>query len=243
MGEILRRAEQRELVVSTGHLTAAGAAAVVLTLTAFGVGFGLGRSSVPPVVHAEAPSFLGTVPGEDLVQLLAEVERGRVAHTSSAVRYPDWIDGSGELGIPAAAEAATGVAVAASVGVPAGFTSPASDAPPPGAYAVEAGELATPDEAAALRDVLRAQGLAAWSGPRQVDGVTRFVVRVGGFGSEAEATAALGAVRAAGAGSTEGAQVVGVGVRPAPASPPAAEAAAVPPVTAPGSAEAVPSTP
>lgn len=225
MGEIQRRTAQREIVISMGHLQAAGVAALLLTVTAFGVGFGLGRSGASAVVQAAPVRMLDGVPGEGLVELLAEVERGKVAHTSSAVRYPDWVDGDGSLGVPTEVPPVPGAD--ALVQPPQGFAEPEGEAGVPGAFTVEVAEVGSAAEASALRDLLRAQGLAAWSGARRTGGEPRWFVRVGGFRTAAEATAALASVRSAAGSASAEARVVGLGVRPEVPAP--VEAVAVPP--------------
>ncbi len=206
MSEADPRTEHGQVVLSRARIQAVVAAVLVVTVTAFGVGFSIGRTLAPAAARRPVARVLDDVPKDGLVELLAEVERGQKFRASAAIQYPEMVDGNGVPHVPQTEPLVAGAGAA--VAAPQAIDLPVGDAPVAGAFAVALPDMVRQEDAAALRDVLTGAGLAAWSSANQVEGETRWSVHVGGYASELAATEALASVRALAGASGAGARVV-----------------------------------
>jgi hypothetical protein len=164
-----------------------GRAMVAVALGAFVAGVGVGRVSAPPSV-ARVPDLLSQVPGDELVEVLALVERNHSTSPTDLLTYPA-LGAPGEARVPTAAPAAAGLSA---VVAPVLTTSPPKGwpPPPPGAFTVEVAAEAEPVDGAELVERLAGQGLPVWAELSLVGGRPRVRVAVGG-GAEAEELEAL----------------------------------------------------
>jgi hypothetical protein len=194
MSDLARRRDARELWVSRSHLHAAVVASILVSVISFGFGYLLGHSRAGVVSAPPERSLLAEVPGEGLVALLAEVERGAVGSASSAIVYPELIDEQEPMQIPTEAEEVPGVRAELAPGRLEEV--PVPDPTPDGAYTIDVGDFDDLAVATDLRDHLRAQGVEAWWGLERVAGVARYHVAVGGFEDEAAASEQLAGVAA-----------------------------------------------
>lgn len=192
MSDLERRRDAREYWVSRGHLHAGIVASLLMAFVSFGMGFLLGQSRVGAAVVPPERALLARVPGEDLVALLAEVERGTLKSASSAIVYPQLIEGVGPPAVPT--ELTPGIGVDAMVGLPPRPAELQPDRVPAGVFTVQAGAFGVADDAVRVRDHLLAQQVPAWLSVEHVDGVPAYRVAIGGFASALEAEAALGVV-------------------------------------------------
>lgn len=179
MSDLARRKDARELWVSRSHLHAAAAMALLGGLICFGAGYALGRSGMSaaePVRHA---TLTGDVPGRELVELLAEVERAAMVHPSSAMQYPNWAESEDGLELPDDVPPSAGVTAA--VPAPPRTDTPQTDTLPDAAWTISVGTFETKDEAWGVREHLRAKALDAWVTVRLEDGKTLWWVGVEGF--------------------------------------------------------------
>jgi hypothetical protein len=185
MGELQRLRDAREFRVSRSHVHAALTLSVLLSVVMFGVGFALGRAKVAVTSDGTPVSMVDGVPGQELVELLAEVERGNVLHASQAMTYPQFFAGGGTVEVPTAAPkpAAVDAAVPGAPSVADGATDPL----PEGEYTIHVGEFSDEKDATATRDVLAAAGFAVGRTVRLEDGKAVWILFSGSYGSTDEA--------------------------------------------------------
>lgn len=185
MGELERLRDAREFRVSRSHVHAALTLSVLLSLVTFGVGFALGRAKVAVTSDGAAVSMVDGVPGQELVELLAEVERGNVLHASQAMTYPQFFNGQGEVQVPTEAPkpAQVDAAVPAAPSIADGTTDPL----PEGPYTIHVGEFASEKDAIATHDVLAAAGFTLWRSVRLENGKPVWILGMGSFATEDEA--------------------------------------------------------
>jgi hypothetical protein len=188
MSELARRRDARDLWVSRSHLHAAIAAASLLAVMSFAGGYALGRGKTGASEAPHLASLTDAVPGEDLVELLAQVERTAIAHPSQAMVYSDWAEGKGALPVPPQGGDAAGVE--AVVGPSPLTSSIEADGLPRAKWTVEVGSFDAEADGRAVRDWLRDQAQPAFMTVRIKEGARTFWVGVGGFGSQEEAKAA-----------------------------------------------------
>jgi hypothetical protein len=189
MSDLARRRDAREYWVSRGHLHAGLVASLLMAFVSFGFGFLLGQSRVGAATAPPERVLLAHVPGEDLVALLAEVERGTLASASSAIVYPELIEGEQPPALPAAP--ADLIGVDATLAPPPRAMELEPDPVPPGVMTVQVGTFAELDDARRMRDHLLAQQVQAWWSVERVDGAPVYRVAIGGFLDAASAEAAL----------------------------------------------------
>lgn len=172
-------------------MTAAALLAVVL---AFFIGLGLGRRQTPPV--AERPDFALTsgVPGRELLELLADVERAPLADPADALHFlPDGDESEKAWAVPEEAAQLTrhkAVTRQPRVGPAARPEGPSAD----GEWTLLLYQTRSRREVETLRDALRASGLFAWLTSHRVDGQAWWSLVVGGFDSEGAAESQAPAV-------------------------------------------------
>ena len=156
MGELQRLRDAREFRVSRSHVHAALTLSVLLSVVMFGVGFALGRAKVAVTSDGTPVSMVDGVPGQELVELLAEVERGNVLHASQAMTYPQFFAGGGTVEVPTAAPkpAAVDAAVPGAPSVADGATDPLPEGEPP-LFAKDVEYVTVRDEAGRERCVRR----------------------------------------------------------------------------------------
>jgi cell division septation protein DedD len=137
----------------------------------FAVGFAVGKRSVSELGDPVASTLVSQAPGEELVELLAEVERGAMVNASKQVIYQDVLErrAAAPLEEPQPVE-------------------PLGDAVPVAPWGVVVGMYDAPEEVASLVDHLRAGELPVWVEQVRTSGEPTFRVGVGGFESEAEAS-------------------------------------------------------
>lgn len=196
MSELERRRDARDLWVSRSHLHAGVVFAVVLAMGTFSAGYYVGKGQVRAAESPRYASLVGEVPGTELVELLAQVERTKVVHASAAIEYPTFAEDEEGLHVPGVQEAPAAPGVDAVVEAPPLAQVPEVDAVPEGAFTVAVGRFSDEDAARGVRDHLRAQGHAAWLSLRLVEGEPELGVAVGGFADREEADAVRGLVAA-----------------------------------------------
>lgn len=198
MSELAKRREAQEGWVSRSALRATVAGGLFASVLTFALGYLVGRGGAPES-SATVPGLVEHVPGRDLVELLADVERSTLSSATEAMRYPEIIDGGTGTPIPPPAPASPTV----SASVPGVAVAPAfeADPVPTGRYHVAVGAYADRQQAKAVREHLRAAGQTAWWQLKRVQGAEQIEVAVGGFGSLAEAEASVPAVAAAAVGA------------------------------------------
>lgn len=165
---------------------------------AFQLGLRAGRAEVGRAVASTG--WVDEAARHELVDLLARVEAGAAPDGgASRLTFPTAL----RQGAPADAGPMPDAAVAAgaAMAIPPSAGPPAEGDPAPDTpWCVEAGRFGAPEAAVALRDHLRAAGLAAAATLQLVDGVRTHVVLVPGGADEAAAQAVVLAVEAAEAG-------------------------------------------
>jgi cell division septation protein DedD len=152
----------------------------------FAVGFAVGKRSVSELGDPVASTLVSQAPGEELVELLAEVERGAMVNASKQVIYQDVLERRAAAPLPEEAPAAGGMT--ASVSAEPQPVEPLGDAVPVAPWGVVVGMYDAPEEVASLVDHLRAGELPVWVEQVRTSGEPTFRVGVGGFESEAEAS-------------------------------------------------------
>ena len=203
MSQLVRQRRAHDLWISKSHLYAYGASAVLSVIIAFGAGYIAGQGSVDiPVVSPVA--FASEAGSDELVELLARVDAS--ATPDGGVRdltFPDALTGQlPTVQVPLAVDSSEAVHLkGGSVSVP-----ERGDLPPHGHWTLTAASVEGEAEAEELATVLRERDLEAWVAAEQVDGVTKWRVGVGGWGSKSEAEVALKSMRTK--VSLEGAPVV-----------------------------------
>lgn len=185
MGELERLRDAREFRVSRSHVQAAVVLSALLSVVTFGVGFALGRAKVAVTSDGAAVSMVDGVPGQELVELLAEVERGNLLHASQAMTYPEFFSGGGGVIVPTEAPKPAGVdaTVPSAPSVADGATDPL----PEGPYTIHVGDFTSEASARATHDVLEAAGLTVWRSVRLEGGKPVWVLGIGSYGAEADA--------------------------------------------------------
>lgn len=194
MSDLARRRDARELWVSRSQTHAALVASVLVSVITFGLGYMLGSARTDAVAAPPEQTLLASVPGEDLVALLAKVERGTAGPASSAIVYPELIDDQEPLAVPKASEDEPGVDARLEPSRVGEMELP--DVKPPGEFTIDVGAFDKIAMARDLRDHLVAQELQAWWTVERIDGVASYRVLVGGFSEESAATADLTRVAA-----------------------------------------------
>lgn len=171
MGELARYRRDRDLHLSRGHLSAAIVGVVLISTTAFFLGFRMGntRPVVPVATH-----FTAEAPREGLVELLARVEAsGDTTGGVEALTFPDALtqsSGGGLLDV---------------------------EPMPSGRFQIEVARYADVADARALREHLRAAEVQAWVGAELEAGMMTWRVVAGGFTGSEEADERLAEVRTA----------------------------------------------
>lgn len=185
MGELERLRDAREFRVSRSHVHAALTLSVLLSVVTFGVGFALGRAKVAVTSDGTPVSMVDGVPGQELVELLAEVERGNVLHASQAMTYPQFFAGNGTVEVPT--EAPKPASVDAAVPGAPSVADGATDPLPEGPYTIHVGDFTAEKDAIATHDVLAAAGFTVWRSVRLDDGKPVWILGIGSFATEADA--------------------------------------------------------
>lgn len=193
MSKLARRRDARDLWVSRSHVVAALPIVLGLCGVCFFGGYSLGRARVATTetVQQDA-SLVGGVPGEDLLVLLAKMERGAMPSESSAVFYPEMISKGASAPVPVRSEPVPGVTATVRPSPLAG--EPEADAPPEGSFTIAVGWFDEASEARRARDHLRSQGHDAWLSLVRVEGEPRHRVSVGGYDDADAADEAVGVV-------------------------------------------------
>lgn len=185
MGELERLRDSREIRVSRSHLFAAAAIALLLAASTFGLGVALGRSKIAVTSDGAPVTLVDGVPGDELVELLAEVERGRVLHASQAMTYPQFFAGEGAVQVPDAAPKPAPVDAVVQAAPSVGGS--ATDPIPAGPYTVHVGNFVVEAEVLAARELLTQSGLPVWTSVRLDGGKPTWIVGVGSYSAEADA--------------------------------------------------------
>lgn len=170
MPEPLPPRPDRPLAITRAHLFALAALSIAMAVLAFFVGVQLGRREAvvepaPAGTTAIAPLVGEDVRSGDLEVLLTRVE----AAQGASLTFPSVLPRS-ELPV-------------------------ASDGVPTDGWAIEVASRRTAGEAQQLVETLRAADLAAYRLAVLVDGKPEHRVRIGGYGSEASAVAAIPEVK------------------------------------------------
>ncbi len=187
MGKLSRRRRARDVWISQSHLAAAACLAVLLCGFSFGAGYLMGREGAPVVRAPSAPTGRADgLPDDALLELLARLE------TTSAVdggvqdlTFPDVLRGAPGRGIQPEVAPPT-----APLRLPPRPTDLAGDPLPSGRFTIAVGRY---DEAKAgeLHATLRDRGIESFRAPQVVDGAVSVRIGIGGFESEAAASARL----------------------------------------------------
>lgn len=156
---------ERQLSLTRGHLFALGVLSVALASLTFFIGVEVGRQDVPDAPPpAQAGLVAEDVKSGDLEVLLAKVDE----HRDASLGFPH------ELVAPVIAST--------------------SDAVPTSGFAIQVAEGDDVARAQRLVETLRAANMPAYRVAAIVDGKTLHRVRIGGYSSEAAATAARGEI-------------------------------------------------
>lgn len=151
----------------------------LLLVLSFLVGHGLGRRRVAVAPTLPDLALVEGVPGRELADLLADVERTQLADASEAVEYPAFF--AGEDGVTVPREAPVMAAVQAAVGPAREDRAPPADPRPSAPYTIVLVADTSREEARALRTRLRDAGVHAWADVRRIDGAEAWRVAVGAF--------------------------------------------------------------